>query len=71
MFDDLPPTLARRDTMARWDYVQADLKEFNAEIYGEKLSAEHFDQVFPGSDYQPLVPGLQPDALENGDLLGQ
>jgi anaerobic selenocysteine-containing dehydrogenase len=39
MFADLPPTL-RIATMARWDYAKANLKEFNAEIYGEKLSAE-------------------------------
>jgi len=39
MFADLPPTL-RIATMARWDYAKADLKEFNAEIYGAEVAAE-------------------------------
>ena len=38
MFSGLPPTL-RVATMARWDYAKADLKEFNAEIYGEDIAA--------------------------------
>ena len=38
MFSGLPPTL-RIATMARWDYEHADLKEFNAEIYGEDIAA--------------------------------
>jgi len=39
MFADLPPTL-RIATMARWDYSKANLKEFNAEIYGAEVAAE-------------------------------
>ena len=39
MFADLPPTL-RIATMARWDYQHADLKSFNAEIYGEEIAAD-------------------------------
>jgi DMSO reductase family type II enzyme molybdopterin subunit len=39
MFADLPPTL-RIATMARWDYQKADLKTFNAEIYGDEIAAE-------------------------------
>ena len=39
MFADLPPTL-RIATMSRWDYAKADLKKFNAEIYGEELADE-------------------------------
>ena len=37
MFSGLPPTL-RVATMARWDYAKADLKEFNAEIYGDDIA---------------------------------
>jgi len=43
MFADLPPTL-RIATMARWDYQKADLKEFNAEIYGQEI-ADEIDQA--------------------------
>ncbi len=39
MFSGLPPTL-RVATMARWDYAKANLKDFNAEIYGEDIAAE-------------------------------
>jgi anaerobic selenocysteine-containing dehydrogenase len=47
MFADLPPTL-RIATMARWDYQKANLKEFNAEVYGDEIAAE-VDKAFQQS----------------------
>jgi DMSO reductase family type II enzyme molybdopterin subunit len=55
MFADLPPTL-RIATMARWDYQHADLKSFNAEVYGDEI-AEEVDAAFQ----QSIQNGWHPD----------
>jgi DMSO reductase family type II enzyme molybdopterin subunit len=55
MFADIPPTL-RIATMSRWDYAKADLKSFNAEIYGQEL-ADEIDESYQAS----IANGWYPD----------
>ncbi|MDJ0927841.1 MAG: molybdopterin-dependent oxidoreductase [Gammaproteobacteria bacterium] len=67
-FDGLPPTL-RVATLSRWDYVHANGKELNREVYGDQV-AEHFDQYFQQSVQNRWFPDYSHTQWKMGFYMG-
>ncbi len=67
-FDGLPPTL-RVATLSRWDYVHADGKELNRQVYGDQV-AEHFDRYFQESVKKRWFPDYSKTPWKMGFYMG-
>ena len=67
-FDGLPPTL-RVATLSRWDYVHADKKVLNEEVYGADI-ASHIDSYYQKSVQNRWFPDYSKTPWKMGFYLG-